>query len=495
MEMDHQQRLAKAQQAVEQASEKVKKTPFRLGYHMMAPANWINDPNGVIEWNGEYHVFFQHHPYGPKGGPMHWGHVKSTDLVHWEHLPIALAPGDEYDKSGCFSGSAIDHDGKLTLFYTGHVVMDEEKDEFVEYQCIAESTDGVYFTKRLENPVITTPPEGASPHFRDPKVWEHGGKWYMVLGSQKDELGRVVLYESTNLVDWEYQGVLAESTGEMGYMYECPDFFELNGKHILLFSPQGIEPVGESYQNLYQNGYYIGDFDYETKKFLHQEFIEFDKGFDFYAGQSFLDSKGRRIVIGWMAMWESQMPEQEHSWAGALTIPREVTFNRFGRLAMKPVEELKKLRTEQVRLQPQEIKDQVRLDNLAGDRLEISAEFSLADCTADTFGFHVRCSEDGTEKTRVVYDVNKRKVTVDRNHSGKGEGGVRHSQVPGEDNSIHFHLFLDSSSLELFVNDGETVMTTRIYPDPTSNAIELFATNGSVKLVKLDAWTLKDIWE
>lgn len=494
MAQDHQQRLAKAQRAVQEASEKVKNTQYRLGYHIMAPANWINDPNGVIQWNGEYHVFFQHHPFGPKGGPIHWGHVKSKDLVFWEHLPIALAPGEEYDKSGCFSGSAVDNNGKLTLIYTGHVTLNEETDEFIEYQCIAESSDGINFIKHSQNPIISEPPSGGSPHFRDPKVWRHENKWYMVIGSQKDNLGRVVLYESNDLIEWEYQGVLAETDGKLGYMFECPDFFELNGKHILLFSPQGIKPEGDLYQNLYQNGCFIGEFNYDTKKFSHGEFLELDKGFDFYAGQSFLDDKGRRIVIGWMDMWESLMPEQEHGWAGALTIPRELKFNQYGNLSMVPIEELQKLRSEHRCVSETTISGKTILEPLKGECLEIIVEFSLKDSTAEKFGINVRCSRDGKERTSVIYNVKDRKICVDRNHSGKGEGGIRKSVVQGNQDSIKLHLFIDRSSVELFINNGETVMTTRIYPDAQSTGIELFSDGGEVQLVKFNSWNLTDIW-
>ncbi|WP_026568404.1 glycoside hydrolase family 32 protein [Bacillus sp. UNC41MFS5] len=494
MVQDHQQRLAKAQATIQEASKNVKNTPFRLGYHIMAPANWINDPNGVIQWNGEYHVFFQHHPYSAKGGPIHWGHVKSKDLVYWEHLPIALAPGEEYDKSGCFSGSAVDNDGKLTLIYTGHVTLNEETEEFIEYQCIAESIDGVHFKKHSSNPVIAEPPSKGSPHFRDPKVWKQEDKWYMVIGSQKDNLGRVVLYESNDLISWEYQGVLAESTGKLGYMFECPDFIELDGKHILLFSPQGVEPEGDQYQNLYQNGCLIGEFDYNSKKFSHGEFLELDKGFDFYAGQSFLDDKGRRIVIGWMDMWESHMPEQEHGWAGALTIPRELKFNENGILSMVPIEELQKLRNEYIIVPETTISERTVLQQIQGECLELIAEFSLKGCSAKKFGIDVRCSRDGQEKTSVIYDVKDGKIYVDRNSSGKGVGGIRTSVVHGNNDSIKLQLFIDRSSLELFVNNGETVMTSRIYPDPLSTSVELFSEGGAVNLIKLESWTLKDIW-
>lgn len=204
-------RIQQAEEALKEAEGKVKQR-YRLGYHIMPRANWINDPNGLIQFKGEYHVFFQHHPYDEHWGPMHWGHVKSKDLIHWEHLPVALAPGDEFDQSGCFSGSAVDDHGRLALIYTGHNIIDQEKDLFYQTQNIAVSQDGTVFEKLQENPVITEPPEDSARHFRDPKVWKHRDVWYMVIGnSSKENVGRVVLYRSPDLRDWEYAGILAQS--------------------------------------------------------------------------------------------------------------------------------------------------------------------------------------------------------------------------------------------------------------------------------------------
>ena len=164
----------------------------------MAPANWINDPNGLIQYKGEYHAFYQHHPYDENWGPMHWGHVKSKDLVNWEHCPVALAPGDEFDKGGCFSGSAVEDDGNLVLIYTGHNYIDKEKDIFFENQNIAVSKDGgITFEKYENNPVIAKPPVDSIHHFRDPKVWKHEDKWYMVVGNSTKDLSLIHISEPT----------------------------------------------------------------------------------------------------------------------------------------------------------------------------------------------------------------------------------------------------------------------------------------------------------
>ena len=340
-------RILKAEEVLKKEKENVNKE-YRLGYHIMAPANWINDPNGLIQYKGEYHAFYQHHPYDENWGPMHWGHVKSKDLVNWEHCPVALAPGDEFDKGGCFSGSAVEDDGNLVLIYTGHNYIDKEKDIFFENQNIAVSKDGgITFEKYENNPVIAKPPVDSIHHFRDPKVWKHEDKWYMVVGnSTKDNIGRVILYTSSDLYKWDYVGTLATSKGELGYMWECPDFFKLGDKYVLSFSPQGIEKKDGKYPNLFQTGYIVGDYDYSNNKFEHGTFNEFDNGHDFYAVQTFLDDKGRRIAIGWMDMWESDMPTKKDGWCGALTLPRELTLSSDNKIMMNPVEELKTLREE-----------------------------------------------------------------------------------------------------------------------------------------------------
>nr|WP_239454196.1 glycoside hydrolase family 32 protein [Bacillus suaedaesalsae] len=329
--INHQELVKKASEYVEQPLKTVINDSHRLAYHIMTPRGWMNDPNGLIQFNGDYHVFYQHYPYDSKWGPMHWGHVVSSDLVHWKHLPIALAPSEHYDTGGCFSGSAVDNNGTLTLIYTGH----EEQNFPKEVQCIATSEDGIHFLKYEHNPVISSPPPEGSEDFRDPKVWKHDELWYMVVGTGKDEVGKALLYQSADLIKWEYRGVLAESDGSLGYMWECPDLFKLQEKYILVLSPM---------KDGWQNRYLVGDLSYETGKYTKEAEHLLDYGFHFYAPQTFEDESGRRILIGWMDMWETTMPSQKNGWAGAMTLPRELTLSENGTLRIQPVKELEMLR-------------------------------------------------------------------------------------------------------------------------------------------------------
>lgn len=480
--------LQQAQDAVQLAAQKMNQR-YRLGYHIMAPAQWINDPNGLIQYKGEYHAFYQHHPYDESWGPMHWGHVKSKDLVHWEHLPIALTPGNDYDKDGCFSGSAVDDNGQLTLIYTGHIYIDKKADTFYQTQNIAISQDGVNFTKVVENAVIPEPPADSSHHFRDPKVWKHENNWYMILGnSTKDMVGRVILYRSTDLRQWDYIGVLAQSDGSLGFMWECPDFFELDGKHILLFSPQGMEKQGDLYNNLFQTGYLVGDYQYDTNHFTQtSSFTELDNGHDFYAVQTFLDEQGRRIAIGWMDMWESNMPTKADGWCGALTLPRVLTLSEDHKLLMNPVEELKTLRNaEYPALRNQTITTNYLVPTNEA-LLEIKAVFDLRNEQAVCL--KIRGIRE--EETVLTYDYTTKKLILDCSKSGKTEDGIRTATLHVE-HELTLQLFIDRSSIEVFANHGLATMTSRIYPTEERLGFEVTA-GANVK--ELTYWTLNDIWK
>lgn len=480
--------IQQATEAVEQAKKKVNNR-HRLGYHIMAPANWINDPNGLVQFKGEYHVFYQHHPYDENWGPMHWGHVKSLDLVNWEHLPIALAPEDACDKDGCFSGSAVDNDGELTLIYTGHHYIDKERDLFYQNQNIAVSTDGVHFKKVVENPVIEKPPADSSHHFRDPKVWKRGRDWYMIVGNSKNNIGRVILYRSPNLRNWEYIGVLAEGNEQLGYMWECPDFFELNGKHVLLMSPQGIKEAGDHFKNLFQTGYMIGEYEYDKNKFGHGEFIELDYGHDFYAVQTFLDDKNRRIAIGWMDMWESDMPTKKDGWCGALTLPRELTLSDDGKIKMVPVAEVTQLREKKLSaIENQTITSSYEM-GVQGSMFEVEAVLEVTN--AEKVELVLRGIEN--EATVLAYDKSTNKLRLDCSKSGKKKDGIRRVKLAASD-QLKLRIFVDRSSIEVFINEGEATMTSRIYPTEPYRSVEFTSCSGKSLLKKATCWKLKDIW-
>ncbi|WP_456272990.1 glycoside hydrolase family 32 protein [Bacillus sp. AK031] len=470
----HQQKIQEAAASINKVRDKVSRSQWKPSYHLAPPAYWMNDPNGFSFYNGEYHLFYQHHPFSPEWGPMYWGHFKSKDLAHWEEVPIALAPSEEYDRDGCFSGSAIEKDGKLYLMYTGNqwTGTDHETDLY-QTQCLAVSDDGITFEKLSENPVIDPAPEGdIHPyHFRDPKVWKKGEHYYCVLGSRtKDHMGQVLLYRSEDLLNWEFINVAAKGEGNFGYMWECPDLFDIQGREVLVMSPQGMGPEGNFYQNLHQAGYVAGSLDYETGELEHGPFEVLDYGFDFYAPQTMEDPTGRRIMVAWMNMWESPMPEQEEGFAGAMTIPREL-FVEAGKLKTKPVPELEKLRKNHKQYQNIVVEGEAALPEIEGNSVELKVEIDAR--KASQFGLKVRAG--GKEETELLYLREEKSIALDRSLSGKGPGGVRKAETELIAGTLKLHIFIDNSSVEVFINDYEKVMTARIYPDKMSSSIRFFS--------------------
>ena len=405
-----------------------------------------------------YHIFYQYYPYGAYWGPMHWGHARSKDLVAWENLPVALIPGDPEDKDGCFSGSAIVKDERLYLLYTGNNYYDKDDPEhFWQNQNIAYSDDGINFTKYEKNPVIPTPPKGNTQHFRDPKMWKHGDKYYVIIGSQNEQgVGRVLTYRSNDLLSWEYLGPIAEAhnADSEGYMWECPDIFTLDGEDVLLCSPQGIKPQGEKYLNLHNTGYFVGKLDYEQNRLSRNNFTELDHGHNFYATQTMLTPDGRRVVFGWMAMWESDMPEQADGWSGALTLPRELKLQN-DHLYMNPVKEVEQLREETSFDQTLSVLEST-IDVNDPQHTELNLNADLVIWAGNEFKLSLKVA--AKEVLALTFDKQNNHFVLKRT----GEDPYRYGSVSNAD-ELKIRAFLDTSSVEIFINDGELVFSERYY--------------------------------
>ncbi|MBU5440923.1 glycoside hydrolase family 32 protein [Paenibacillus sp. MSJ-34] len=463
---------------------------YRLRFHLMSEYGWMNDPNGFIYYKGNYHLFYQHYPYRPYWGPMHWGHAVSRDLVAWEYLPVALAPDRDYDRDGCFSGSAVERDGKLALLYTGHIVTGpDNKNDYMQSQCLALSDDGVHFEKFAGNPVIPVSqiPEGASlKDFRDPKVFERNGCYYTVIGSNDGkERGIVLLYRSADLQQWDFVNIIAQGDSRLGANWECPDLFPLEDRDVLILSPERMPAQGNDYHNGNSTVYMLGRLDTEEGKFRYDSYEPVDCGFDFYAPQTCEDSTGRRIIVGWMENWTTEIPtQQDHHWAGAMTLPREVVV-AGDKLHFLPLEEIKRYR-----LSPYEVTD-VELDGermleCSGDCYELEAVFEALD--AEEFGLLLR--KQGQEETVVAYRPSEQLVRFNRDRSGIGPQGERRTNVALQNGRLALRIFVDRSSVEVFIQEGEKVMTGRIYPGAQSVGIGVFA-RGMCRLVSLRKWDIR----
>ena len=457
----HIKNIAKAQDEISSKKALMKGAKMRQRYHFMAETGWLNDPNGLIFFRGKYHYFYQYNPYDAFWGAMHWGHAVSEDLLHWEYLPIALAPSETYDdheKGGCFSGTSIEYNGKLYLFYTGTA---NHRDGFVQTQCMACSEDGVHFDKYENNPVVTAPEGYDQANFRDPKVWKHEGVFYMMCGAKKDNLAQALLYKSKDLLAWEYVNILFESRGEYGYMFECPDFFPLEDKYVFMFSPMGLHERSTVYL--------VGDMDYKTGKFIPNNVGEIDWGLDFYAPQSFLDASGRRIIVAWanawdwMPWWKDWGPTYREQWCGAFNIPREVRLMPNNSLQFVPVNELQELRDDK-----QEYFDvkicETPFSISAGDGVAFESKLvlDLEKTTAKHVLFKLR-SGNGKE-TMITLDLEKAEMTFDRSNSdGWSEGCSRSALSLKDKNLLDIHIFSDQSSVEVFSSNYQNNHSSNVF--------------------------------
>ena len=474
--------LTQAQQALE-ANTKLRGNAFYPHYHLSPPAGWMNDPNGLIFHQGLYHAFYQHHPYDANWGPMHWGHATSPDMVHWTPQPIALAPGDEWDTDGCFSGSAVDDDGLLSLIYTGHIWLDGVGNDRAirQVQCLATSKDGVHFDKQG---VILVPPPGIM-HFRDPKVWQQEGVWWMVIGARDiDDCGKVLLYRGTSLRDWQLDRVLAQAEPGMGYMWECPDFFPLGEEFLLMFSPQGIQADGWDNRNLFQSGYLRGTWQPGQDFIVTQPFVEMDHGHDFYAPQSFVAADGRRILMAWMDMWESVMPAKQEGWAGSLTVARELSINAQGQLLQKPVAELSTLRTRHYNVPPCRLDSEQQLLPGKADTVELELSWDCAASDAQRYGLRLG------HGLSLYVDATEKRLILSRHHADTTLNSER-SVVLDLEKTLKLQIFIDLSSVEVFINQGEACMTSRIYLQPDDRQLTLFAEKGQALCEGGLLWQLK----
>ncbi|HWO95790.1 MAG TPA: sucrose-6-phosphate hydrolase [Bacillus sp. (in: firmicutes)] len=454
---------------------KVDRCPWRQTFHIQPNTGLLNDPNGFSYYNGEYHLFYQWFPLGPVHGLKYWYHMKSKDLVHWDDAGVGLEPNDYYDSHGAYSGSAIEHEGKLHLLYTGNT----RDENWIRhpYQCLA-VMDQTGNISKLDKAVISSVPAGYTDHFRDPKVWKEGDTFYAVIGAQRtDETGCIVLYSSPDLLKWTFEGEINTDLHSFGYMWECPDYFELQNQGVLIFSPQGLAPAGDKYQNIYQSGYVIGDIlNLKQRTLQHSEFIELDRGFDFYAPQTMADPNGRRILVGWMGLPEIEYPTDRSGWAHCLTLPRELSI-RNGKLIQQPIAELQELRGVELKAGDTIRNEAKTYDGFTGNAYEMVCEFTNID--ASEFGIEFRVSE--REKTVLTYDAAEKKVILDRTFSGETVGAdygtVRKCELDAA--KVKFHLFVDVSSVEVFINDGEEVFTSRIFPQEHSDGIRFFASGGA----------------
>jgi fructan beta-fructosidase len=485
---------------------------YRPQFHFSPESGWMNDPNGLVFLDGEYHLFYQYYPDSTVWGPMHWGHAVSNDLVHWTHLPVALYP----DSLGfIFSGSAIvdalnttgfgtdDNPAVVAIFtYHNQKLAGSGSDSF-QSQGIAYSTDkGRTFTKYSGNPVL---PNQGERDFRDPKVFWHEitCKWIMILAVHD----RIQLFSSPDLKSWSFESEFGEQTGAHGGVWECPDLFPLKitgseeEKWVMLVS---INPGGPNGGSATQ--YFTGDFD--GHKFVPEKKNEkwLDWGTDNYAGVTWSgipEKDGRRLFIGWMSNWNYATDVPASSWRSALTIPRELTLKKNKDqylLVSTPVIELTGLRKNSLNLIPGNSEKVNRIEIAQGSYKlncsEIIIDFEIPSGFSDSLG--IILANDAGEEFIIGHSVTNKQLYIDRTRSGKSgfsrsfNGIVRANYEAGE--TLKLHIFIDASSAEVFVDDGLLVMTSILFPEEEYSRLRIFSRGEEVLLKKAELYELNSIW-
>lgn len=427
----------------------------------------MNDPNGPIWWKGQYHLFYQLNPHAAVWGDMHWGHAISPDMVHWHHQPIALAPTPGGpDSEGCFSGSAIVFDGKPTFIYTGvqnappsETTIHDGNDKLRETQMLATAEDDqLLHWKKLETPIIATPPQGIYvTGFRDPCPWQEGNDWYLGIGSGERGIGGcVLLYRSHDLRHWEYMhklaqgkpnGKVAVNPCDSGEMWECPDFFSVNGRHFLLYSTEN------------QVFWTTGEYDMLRHRYLPMRTGVLDQGSAFYAPKSFLAPDGRRILWGWLRETRPEAQFAAAGWSGAIGLPRVLTINKDGELEMNPAAEVETLRGAEESLTLHS--GSPLKQSLTSLRRELL--IPLGDAKPK---IALRLLTRGSVVWELLVDTSAHLVTC---------GSVKFALPPQLKPDDALRFFMDASVIETFIV-GRECFTSRVYtlePGKTELQIEL----------------------
>lgn len=443
---------------------------FRPRFHLAPPAGWLNDPNGLCQYQGLYHAFFQYSPFDVEGGLKLWGHSTSRDMLHWEYQGAALYPDQPFDCHGVYSGCALTEDGRISFYYTGNVKLDGDFDYVTEGReantILVENEDGFRFGRKQLLMTNEDYPEDVTKHVRDPKVWKENGIYYMIQGARrKDDVGEALLFASSDRIHWLLKNRITTKE-PFGFMWECPDYFEIDGKKILSASVQGLEGEKWKDKNVYQSGYF------EVKGHVAEqctlsEYVLWDYGFDYYAPQSFETEDGRRVQIGWMGM--PDCPEHtnrtiEDGWQHCFTIPREI-YVKDGRVLQRPVREL-------------EERKRILAEATGGLYVEEEPvyEARIAEIKENQFNAVLG------EELILEYRDSRFEMRFINPSKENASGGrtIRYQEIETLNNVT---ILTDVSTCEVFVNDGEYVFSTRFYPE--NYGLQIQADEAKIKMWEL----------
>ncbi|MBY7913496.1 glycoside hydrolase family 32 protein [Vibrio fluvialis] len=462
--------IASAQRQAASAYLQPTPCPYRPQWHISPPQGLLNDPNGFIYHQGEYHLFYQWYPFACEHKDKYWVHLKSQDLVNWTWQSIALTPSDWFDSHGVFSGHAVSDGDDLWLFYTGNTRLGHDRQRQT-MQCAARLNQQNQFEKL--GPQIRTLPLGVTEHIRDPKVVQRQGCWHMLLGAQTQDLqGRLAVYQSTDLQHWQFDKLYGEELAPYGYMWECPDWFEMAGEQFVVFGPQGIHADNPHHTIVHHNRIFRIHQD-DNGGFHFLQGWQLDAGFDFYAPQSMHAADGRRVMCGWMGLPdEVEHPSCDNGWIHQFTALRELSWHN-GKIIQQPIAELAQLRGE------------TRVLTLNQQPLDLGCKSFDLEVTLP-WGSELRLLHNDEHAVVLTLDGEQGVLRFDRSHTQIRQGDTIR-ELPLTSSEVKLRILADNSSLEIFINDGEHVMTGRVFTPSNATHISLNHAVASATFAPLNA--------
>jgi beta-fructofuranosidase len=460
-------------QEIQEINNNVKKSPWHATYHIEPKTGLLNDPNGFSFFNGKYTLFYQNWPFGAAHGLKQWVHTESEDLVHFTETAVRLLPDHAHDSHGAYSGSAYEIDGKLFLFYTGNV---RDENWVRDPLQIGAWMDKEGKIEKFEN-VLIQQPNDVTEHFRDPQIFEYKGQFFAIVGAQSlDKKGFIKLYKAVdnNVENWEFVGDLKFGGTGSEYMIECPNLVFVDDKPVLLYSPQGLDKSELDYDNIYPNTYKICQtFDTKNAELIGaSEILNLDYGFEAYATQGFNAPDGRTLIVSWIGLPDVDYPTDKYDYQGAMSLVKELTI-KDGKLYQYPVEAITSLRDSEENFSEK---------STTSNTYELEVTFPAND-KSELLLF----ADDKGKGLRLTVDTKEGIVTLDRSKAGvqyaTDFGTSRHCSIDKDETTAN--IFVDKSIVEIFINKGEKVFTSRVFPEEGQDGIQIVSGKPSGKYFEL----------
>lgn len=468
----------RSEESLKKLEELANQSIWRQNYHIQPKSGLLNDPNGFSYHNGKWHLFYQSFPYGTIHGLKSWQPMISDDLIHWKSEGEPILADTIFDSHGAYSGSALSVEDELRIFYTGNVRDAESNRLSYQLGAIVDEKQSVI---KMEKPLINQQPVGYTAHFRDPHVFKYLNAYYLIIGAQTNQLaGEILYYKSFDLNDWDFQGVFNFTDKKMGYMIECPHLVGLNKTPILIFCPQGLDKTVLDYDNENPNSYLLGtQVDFESGNFESDNHLEnLDDGFDVYATQAIDAPDGRTLSVSWIGISDNGYPVCDDGWTNCLSLVKELTVKN-NKLYQYPVQEItkyKKLLAEK-KLVVNGLKELFQ-----PDKNNYELELNIPENSRGTL--FINANKAKTRYLEINFDSFLGYVTVNRSkvgkHAIKENKAIRTSKLTANE-KIKMNIFVDTSSVEIFFNNGEKVLSSLVFPEKEDTLIFIEMLNANIQ--------------